>query len=58
MIRCPHCGDQSPEFDYAHVCSSGPYAPKLDNISTEDVLDVGLAVIEGIVDVLSSLGDD
>lgn len=28
-IKCIHCGDESPEFDYAHVCMTGPYAVKL-----------------------------
>ncbi len=29
QITCPHCGDTYPDFDVAHVCSKGPYAPKL-----------------------------
>jgi hypothetical protein len=29
QITCPHCGDNYPDFDVAHVCSKGPYAPKL-----------------------------
>lgn len=28
-IKCPHCGEESPAFDYAHVCMKGPYAAKL-----------------------------
>lgn len=28
-ITCPHCGDTYPDFDVAHVCSKGPYAPQL-----------------------------
>jgi len=28
-ITCPHCGETYPDFDAAHVCSSGPYAVKL-----------------------------
>jgi hypothetical protein len=28
-ITCPHCNDTYPTFDAAHVCSKGPYAPKL-----------------------------
>jgi len=28
-ITCMHCGDSYPDFDVAHVCSSGQYAPKL-----------------------------
>ena len=28
-IKCIHCGEESPEFDYAHVCMTGPYAVKL-----------------------------
>ena len=26
---CQHCADTYPDFDVAHVCSRGPYAPKL-----------------------------
>ena len=29
QITCPHCGDTYPDFDVAHVCSNGPYAPRL-----------------------------
>ena len=29
QITCPHCGDTYPDFDVAHVCSRGPYAPRL-----------------------------
>ena len=29
QITCPHCGDTYPDFDVAHVCSKGPYSPKL-----------------------------
>jgi hypothetical protein len=29
QITCPHCGDTYPDFDAAHVCSKGPYAPRL-----------------------------
>ena len=29
QITCPHCADTYPDFDVAHVCSRGPYAPKI-----------------------------
>jgi hypothetical protein len=29
QITCPHCADTYPDFDVAHVCSKGPYAPKI-----------------------------
>ena len=29
MIKCRHCGEESPEFDYAHACMKGPYAVKM-----------------------------
>jgi hypothetical protein len=29
QINCLHCGDTYSDFDVAHVCSKGPYAPKL-----------------------------
>jgi len=28
-ITCQFCGDKYPNFDVAHMCSSGEYAPKL-----------------------------
>lgn len=28
-LTCKFCNDSYPSFDAAHVCSSGPYAPKL-----------------------------
>lgn len=38
QITCPHCGDTYPELDVAHVCSRGPYAPKLkSNIKNERI---------------------
>jgi hypothetical protein len=29
-ITCSHCGDTYPDFDVAHVCSRGLYAPELN----------------------------
>lgn len=29
QLTCPHCADTYPDFDVAHVCSRGPYAPRL-----------------------------
>ena len=29
QITCNFCGDTYPDFDVAHVCSKGPYAPRL-----------------------------
>ena len=29
QITCLHCADTYPDFDVAHVCSKGPYAPRL-----------------------------
>ena len=29
QITCNFCGDTYPDFDVAHVCSRGPYAPRL-----------------------------
>ena len=29
QITCPHCADTYPDLDAAHVCSKGPYAPRL-----------------------------
>jgi hypothetical protein len=32
QITCPHCGDTYPDFDVAHVCSRGQYAPKMNKL--------------------------
>lgn len=43
MRTCNHCGDTFPDFDVAHVCSKGQYAPKLPapNLrkAAQDVID-------------------
>lgn len=40
QITCPHCGDTYPDFDVAHVCSKGPYAPKLKPKLNERILEL------------------
>ena len=37
QITCPHCADTYPDFDVAHVCSRGPYAPKLKPKTNERI---------------------
>ena len=37
QITCPHCGDTYPDFDVAHVCSKGTYAPKLKSKMNERI---------------------
>ena len=38
---CQHCQTTYPDFDVAHVCSRGPYAPKLkSNMNDESHLPV------------------
>ena len=37
QITCPHCADTYPDFDVAHVCSKGPYAPKLKSKMNERI---------------------
>ncbi len=37
QITCPHCGDTYPDFDAAHVCSKGPYAPRLKSKMNERI---------------------
>ena len=37
QITCPHCGDTYPDFDAAHVCSRGPYAPRLKSKMNERI---------------------
>ena len=29
LIKCPFCGEESPSFDYAHVCSTGSRAVEM-----------------------------
>lgn len=29
-MKCKHCGDEFPDFDVAHVCTNGPYAPNIE----------------------------
>ena len=59
FIICQHCGDRYPDFDVAHVCSSGPRAPQSEPIfDIDDVADIGAAVLDFTVGILSSLSDD
>ena len=48
QITCPHCGDTYPDFDVAHVCSKGPYAPRLKPKMNERIrelmAEVGMSV--------------
>lgn len=40
-IKCTFCGDEYQDFDVAHVCSSGKYAPKISvtpRVETPQVL--------------------
>lgn len=36
-IKCIHCGQEDPAFDYAHVCLTGPYAIKLQKPEEPEV---------------------
>ena len=40
QITCPHCADTYPDFDVAHVCSKGPYAPRLKSKMNERILEL------------------
>ena len=48
QITCPHCADTYPDFDVAHVCSKGPYAPrlkpKMNERIRERMAEVGMSV--------------
>ena len=48
QITCPHCTDTYPDFDVAHVCSKGPYAPRLKPKMNERIrelmAEVGMSV--------------
>ena len=46
QITCPHCADTYPDFDVAHVCSRGPYAPKLKPKTNERILELADKAIE------------
>ena len=37
QITCNFCGDTYPDFDVAHVCSKGPYAPRLKSKMNERI---------------------
>ena len=43
QITCPHCADTYPDFDVAHVCSKGPYAPKLKPTMNKRIRDFEVA---------------
>ena len=36
FITCQFCGDTYPDFDVAHACSKGPYAPKIKHYTNTD----------------------
>jgi hypothetical protein len=42
QITCPHCADTYPDFDVAHVCSRGPYAPKLKPKTNERIKELAI----------------
>jgi hypothetical protein len=42
QITCPHCGDTYPDFDVAHVCSKGPYAPRLKPKMNERIKELAI----------------
>ena len=48
QITCNFCGDTYPDFDVAHVCSKGPYAPplkpKMNKRIQELMTEVGMSV--------------
>ena len=48
QITCVHCGDTYPDFDVAHVCSKGPYAPKLKPRMNERIKELALKAGGGL----------
>jgi hypothetical protein len=49
QITCPHCADTYPDFDVAHVCSKGPYAPKLKprmNERIQELVEQSTTIVE------------
>jgi hypothetical protein len=42
QITCPHCGDTYPDFDVAHMCSKGPYAPRLKPKMNERIKELAI----------------
>ena len=55
QITCQHCGDTYPDFDVAHVCSRGPYAPKLKPNMNERIRQLAEQATT-IVDTVNSQG--
>ena len=49
LITCPHCRDTYPDFDVAHVCSKGLYAPKLKPKMNERIRQLALQAGPNIV---------
>ena len=45
QITCPHCGDTYPDFDAAHVCSRGPYAPRLKSKMNERIKELATRTV-------------
>ena len=45
QITCPHCGDTYPDFDVAHVCSKGPYAPRLKSKMNERIQELATRTV-------------
>ena len=54
QITCNFCGDTYPDFDVAHVCSRGPYAPRLKPKMNERIKllakQAGLTFVNSITD--------
>jgi len=57
-ITCPHCGDTYPNFDVAHVCSSGPYALRYyDPKIAESVTKTGQEVLKRLISKVDRIND-
>jgi hypothetical protein len=50
---CPHCRDTYPDFDVAHVCSRGPYAPKLKAKMNNRIKELALQSADEIADLFN-----
>jgi hypothetical protein len=50
---CQHCQNSYPDFDVAHVCSRGPYAPRLKEKMNNLIEELALQSANEIADLFS-----
>ena len=55
---CGFCGDTYPNFDVAHVCSKGPFAPKVTTESDLQLQKHAQSVVEECRQILLDVYND